>query len=327
MLAQSSPDVVVLDVLMPDVDGLEVCRRMRAAGDRTPVLMLTARETVADRVAGLDAGADDYVVKPFDLDELLARVRALLRRSSNGDAPLLQFGDVALDRGAREATRGGRRIELTLTEYNLLELFMRHPRQVLSRSQIYERVWDYDFGPLSNSLSVYIGYLRRKLEAERRAARDPDSARHGLRAARAGPMTLRTRLALAAGLAVALAVAAAAVRRLLRRAQRAARRDRQLAARARLRSPRTCCGSHRGSRRDCGRRRRGAARASGRATPLADALPLPPDVQAPAFGGAAGVIQLVRADGTLSGPDRGESAIPVDERMQKVATRRRAAPT
>jgi len=165
MLARSSPDVVVLDVLMPDIDGLEVCRRMRAVGDRTPVLMLTARETVADRVAGLDAGADDYVVKPFDLDELLARVRALLRRSSNGDSSLLQFGDVMLDRGAREATRGGRRIELTLTEYNLLELFMRHPRQVLSRGQIYERVWDYDFGPLSNSLSVYIGYLRRKLES------------------------------------------------------------------------------------------------------------------------------------------------------------------
>ena len=166
MLAQSSPDIVVLDVLMPDVDGLEVCRRMRAAGDRTPVLMLTARETVADRVAGLDAGADDYVVKPFDLDELLARVRALLRRSSNGDAPVLQFGDVALDRGTREAARGERRIELTLTEYNLLELFLSHPRQMLSRSQIYERVWDYDFGPLSNSLSVYIGYLRRKLEAD-----------------------------------------------------------------------------------------------------------------------------------------------------------------
>jgi two-component system response regulator MprA len=165
LLARSAPDIVVLDVLMPDVDGLEVCRRMRAAGDRTPVLMLTARETVADRVAGLDAGADDYVVKPFDLDELLARVRALLRRSANGDVSMLQFGDLMLDRGAREAARGGRHIELTLTEYNLLELFMRNPRQVLTRGQIYERVWDYDFGPLSNSLSVYIGYLRRKLEA------------------------------------------------------------------------------------------------------------------------------------------------------------------
>lgn len=164
-LTQSSPDAVVLDVLMPDVDGLEVCRRMRAAGDRTPVLMLTARETVADRVAGLDAGADDYVVKPFDLDELLARMRALMRRYSNGDASLLRFGDVALDRAAREAARGNRRIELTRTEYNLLELFMRHPGEVLTRGQIYERVWDYDFGPLSNSLSVYIGYLRRKLEA------------------------------------------------------------------------------------------------------------------------------------------------------------------
>ena len=164
-LRDSVPDAVVLDVLMPGVDGLEVCRRMRAAGDRTPVLMLTARETVADRVAGLDAGADDYVVKPFDLDELLARVRALLRRASNGDGSVLKFQDLMLDRGAREAARGTRRIELTSTEYNLLELFMRHPRQVLTRSLIYERVWEYDFGPLSNSLSVYMGYLRRKLEA------------------------------------------------------------------------------------------------------------------------------------------------------------------
>ncbi len=164
-LRDSAPDAVVLDVLMPGVDGLEVCRRMRAAGDRTPVLMLTARETVADRVAGLDAGADDYVVKPFDLDELLARMRALLRRTSNGDGSVLKFQDLMLDRGAREAARGTRRIELTSTEYNLLELFMRHPRQVLTRSLIYERVWEYDFGPLSNSLSVYMGYLRRKLEA------------------------------------------------------------------------------------------------------------------------------------------------------------------
>jgi len=164
-LAQSPPDAVVLDVLMPGLDGLEVCRRMRAAGNRTPVLMLTARETVADRVAGLDAGADDYLVKPFDLEELLARMRALLRRLSNGDAPLLRFRDLALDCGTREATRGDRRIDLTRTEYHLLELFMRHQRQVLTRGQIYERVWEYDFGPLSNSLSVYIGYLRRKLEA------------------------------------------------------------------------------------------------------------------------------------------------------------------
>ena len=164
-LMQQTPDAVVLDLLMPGTDGVEVCRRMRAAGNRTPVLMLTARETVADRVAGLDAGADDYLVKPFDLDELLARVRALLRRTSNGDAPVLKFADVELDRGAREAARGERRIDLTRTEFSLLELFMRHPRQVLTRSQIYERVWDYDFGPASNSLSVYIGYLRRKLEA------------------------------------------------------------------------------------------------------------------------------------------------------------------
>src|SRR3954469_19452822 len=124
LLMQSPPDAIVLDVLMPGTNGIEVCRRMRAAGDRTPVLMLTARETVADRVAGLDAGAADYLVKPFDLDELLARVRALLRRSSNGDTSLLRFADVELDRGAREAARGERRIDLTRTEYNLLELFM-----------------------------------------------------------------------------------------------------------------------------------------------------------------------------------------------------------
>ena len=158
-------DAVVLDVLMPDVDGLEVCRRLRAAGDRVPVLMLTARDAVSDRVAGLDAGADDYLVKPFALDELLARLRALLRRTSGGDSGReLRFDGLTLDVDLREARIGGKSIELTRTEFALLELFMRNPRQVLTRSVINERVWGFDFGPTSNSLGVYIGYLRRKLE-------------------------------------------------------------------------------------------------------------------------------------------------------------------
>jgi two-component system response regulator MprA len=158
-------DAVVLDVLMPDLDGLEVCRRLRAAGDRVPVLMLTARDAVADRVAGLDAGADDYLVKPFALDELLARLRALLRRSADGARETeLEFDGITLDMRMREARVGDRAIPLTKTEFLLLELFMRNPRQVLGRSLINERVWGYDFGPASNSLGVYIGYLRRKLE-------------------------------------------------------------------------------------------------------------------------------------------------------------------
>jgi two-component system, OmpR family, response regulator MprA len=166
-LRTQAPDAVVLDVLMPDVDGLEVCRRLRAAGDRTPVLMLTARDAVSDRVEGLDAGADDYLVKPFALEELLARLRALLRRSaSNGDgAAPLRFAHVTLDVDLREARVGERRVELTKTEFLLLELLLQHPRQVLTRSLIHERVWGYDFGPASNSLGVYVGYLRRKLEA------------------------------------------------------------------------------------------------------------------------------------------------------------------
>jgi two-component system, OmpR family, response regulator MprA len=161
------PDAVVLDVLMPRVDGLEACRRMRSSGDRTPVLMLTARDAVRDRVAGLDAGADDYLVKPFALEELLARVRALLRRASpEGDqrGPL-RYSDLVLDPVSHEVTRGGRAIELTRTEFLLLELFLRHPRQVLTRSVIFENVWGYDFGARSNSLEVYMGYLRRKTEA------------------------------------------------------------------------------------------------------------------------------------------------------------------
>jgi two-component system, OmpR family, response regulator MprA len=163
---QRPPDAVVLDLLMPRVDGLELCRRMRGGGDRTPVLMLTARDAVADRVAGLDAGADDYLVKPFALPELLARIRALLRRSDAG-APRepLHFAGLELDPVSFEVSRDGRKIELTRTEFLLLELFLRHPRQVLTRSLVFENVWGYDFGPRSNSLDVYMGYLRRKTEA------------------------------------------------------------------------------------------------------------------------------------------------------------------
>jgi two-component system, OmpR family, response regulator MprA len=158
-------DAVVLDVLMPGIDGLEVCRYLRRAGNTTPVLMLTARDAVGDRVAGLDAGADDYLVKPFALEELLARVRALLRRGTPGPDEVLRFADVELSPSRREVTRGGEPVHLTRTEFNLLELFLRNPRQVLTRSVIFERVWGYDFGFASNSLDVYIGYLRRKTEA------------------------------------------------------------------------------------------------------------------------------------------------------------------
>ncbi len=164
--AEAPPDAVVLDVLMPFMDGLEVCRRLRAGGDRTPILMLTARDGVRDRVSGLDAGADDYLVKPFALEELLARVRALLRRAGGGRPEVLRFADLSLDLGAYEVRRGERQIELTRTEFLLLELLMRHPRQVLPRDLIFEHVWGYDFGPASNSLEVYVGYLRRKTEAD-----------------------------------------------------------------------------------------------------------------------------------------------------------------
>ena len=159
------PELVVLDVLMPELDGIAVCRRLRGNGDRTPILMLTARDAVSDRVAGLDAGADDYLVKPFALEELLARVRALLRRTVNGDPHgALRFADLSLDPSTREVRRGERLVELTRTEFLLLELFLLNPRQVLPRSLIFDRVWGYDFGPTSNSLEVYVGYLRRKLE-------------------------------------------------------------------------------------------------------------------------------------------------------------------
>ena len=166
-IAAGRPDAVVLDVMMPRVDGLETCRRLRAAGDEVPVLVLTARDSVADRVAGLDAGADDYLPKPFALEELLARLRALLRRTrrAEGEAPL-HFADLSLDTGTREVTRGERSIRLTRTEFALLELLMRHPRQVLTRERILEEVWGFDFPTTANSLEVYIGYLRRKTEAE-----------------------------------------------------------------------------------------------------------------------------------------------------------------
>ena len=164
----SAADAVILDVLMPGIDGLEVCRRLRAEHNGVPVLMLTARAEVDSRVAGLDAGADDYLPKPFALAELLARLRALLRRAGNGDeaGDVLRFSDLELDLGTREVRRGQRPIELTRTEFALLELFLRNPRQVLTRSIIFERVWGYDFGPSSNSLDVYIGYLRRKTEED-----------------------------------------------------------------------------------------------------------------------------------------------------------------
>jgi len=161
-------DAILLDVAMPGVDGLEVCRRLRAAGDRTPILMLTARHATADRVAGLDAGADDYLVKPFALEELLARLRALLRRTTPvpGEDDTLRLADLSLDPSTRVVRRGGRLIELTRTEFNLLELLLRNHGQVLTREVIFDRVWGYDFGANSNSLEVYIGYLRRKTEAE-----------------------------------------------------------------------------------------------------------------------------------------------------------------
>jgi two-component system, OmpR family, response regulator MprA len=167
-LAEHPADAIVLDVAMPGIDGLEVCRRLREAGDRTPVLMLTARETVDDRVAGLDAGADDYLVKPFALRELQARLRALLRRTDEqgpGGSGVLEFADLTLDPGTREVHRGARALQLTRTEFELLSLFLEHPRQVLTRSQIFEQVWGYDFGATSNALGVYMGYLRRKTEA------------------------------------------------------------------------------------------------------------------------------------------------------------------
>jgi two-component system, OmpR family, response regulator MprA len=166
-LHESAYDVVILDIGLPGVSGLELVRRMRREGDATAVLMLTARQMVGDRVAGLDAGADDYLVKPFDLEELLARIRALHRRSESASAPVvLTFEDLSLDRTTHEVRRGTRSLDLTHTEYHLLEQFLTNPRQVLSREQLWRRVWGYDFVPSSNSLDVFIGALRRKTEAD-----------------------------------------------------------------------------------------------------------------------------------------------------------------
>jgi len=165
-ITEDPPDVVVLDVMMPFVDGLDVCRRLRSRGDRTPVLMLTARHELSDRVEGLDAGADDYLAKPFELDELLARLRALLRRSADPDDEVLGVGPILLDVRRRLVTVDGSEVDLTRTEFAVLELFMRNHEIVLERSTIYERVWGYDFGSDSRSLDVHVGYLRRKLEAE-----------------------------------------------------------------------------------------------------------------------------------------------------------------
>jgi len=163
-----APNAIILDLQLPDIDGLEVCRRIRQAGDVTPILMLTARDAVNDRVEGLDAGADDYLVKPFDLAELLARLRALLRRRGAGDGAqeVMRFEDLTLNPQTREVFRGDRLVELTKIEFDLLELFLQHPRQVLTREQILDLVWGYNFDSGTNSLAVYIGYLRRKLEGD-----------------------------------------------------------------------------------------------------------------------------------------------------------------
>lgn len=165
MARENSPDLVILDLMLPGIEGLEVCERLRMA-DRMPILILTAKDALQDRVDGLDSGADDYMVKPFELDELLARVRALLRRTQSERGSVLTFEDLSLDVSSRLAIRGGRSIQLTAKEYELLELFMRHPRQVLTRDLIFDRVWGYDFGGESNVLDVYVRYLRQKLESQ-----------------------------------------------------------------------------------------------------------------------------------------------------------------
>jgi len=163
-LAQEQrPDLVVLDWMLPNMDGLEVCRRLQKLGNQ-PILMVTAKDTTEDRVEGLDSGADDYLVKPFEIEELLARIRALLRRTAADRVKVLQFEDLILDSSKRKAQRGEREIDLTAKEYDLLELFIRHPRQVMTREVIFDKVWDYDFGGESNVLDVYIRYLRQKLE-------------------------------------------------------------------------------------------------------------------------------------------------------------------
>ncbi|WIG61274.1 MAG: Two-component transcriptional response regulator, OmpR family [Ktedonobacterales bacterium] len=166
MAMERAPDLVVLDIMMPGLDGLEVCRRLRAAGNQMPILLLTARDSVPDRVLGLDTGADDYLVKPFESEEFLARARALLRRHNPDQPEVLRFADLELDTGTRIARRGAREFNLSTTEYELLQLFLRRPRQVVTRDIIMERVWGYDFEGESNVLDVYIGYLRNKMEAQ-----------------------------------------------------------------------------------------------------------------------------------------------------------------
>ncbi len=177
---ENRPDLVILDVMLPGMDGLEVCRRLRLGGS-LPILMLTAKDTIQDRVTGLDAGADDYLVKPFEVEELLARLRALLRRTKSERQPVLTFSDLTLDTNTRQAYRKGREINLTATEYDLIELFLHHPRQVLTREVIFDRVWGYDFGGESNVLDVYIRYLRQKLEEAGEARLDFHRQRGWLR--------------------------------------------------------------------------------------------------------------------------------------------------
>lgn len=164
---ESNPDLILLDWMLPSVSGLEVCRRLRTLGSKTPIILLTAKDEISDRVAGLDAGADDYIVKPFSIEELLARFRAHLRRSNEDDPDQLQFLDLILNRRTREVKRGERSIELTATEYDLMEYLISHPRQVLTRDQILEKVWGYDFGGDSNIIEVYVRYLRLKLESNK----------------------------------------------------------------------------------------------------------------------------------------------------------------
>ncbi|GAB4145761.1 MAG: response regulator transcription factor [Candidatus Promineifilaceae bacterium] len=165
MARDNPPDLVLLDIMLPGIDGFEVCRRLRAASD-VPILMLTAKESIEDRVTGLDAGADDYLTKPFSFDELLARVRALLRRAQPAKPQVYRFADLELDTGTRQGRRAGKTFDLTAKEYELLELFMRHPRQVLTRDVIFDRVWNYDFGGESNIIEVYVRYLRQKTEQD-----------------------------------------------------------------------------------------------------------------------------------------------------------------
>ncbi|MGI9953129.1 response regulator transcription factor [Moorellaceae bacterium AZ2] len=164
-LATRQPDLIILDLMLPDIDGVEVCRKIRQQSE-VPILMLTARDETADRVLGLDSGADDYLVKPFALEELLARIRALLRRQRVAEREVLQYADLKLDTGTREAWRGNRVFQLTAKEYELLEFFLRHPRQVLTRETLMTKIWGYDYSGESNVLEVYVGYLRNKLEAQ-----------------------------------------------------------------------------------------------------------------------------------------------------------------